>query len=126
MIRRWLILAGTALLDVAIVGVVVSLGGPTAAANVFVTVLMVKAVAFVALYGWRSNWSQTSGGRAVMVLMSCIALITLIGTMGAFLGNYPAKPYVRLGAFIAVGVTLVNLLITLIDAQRGPTDRRDS
>lgn len=114
---RWVALAATAVLDAAVVATVVPVFGAMAAANAFMAVLGVTAGVFVGLYGWRSNWRQTSGGRAVMALMACIATICLIGTAGAYFGDYSGRPIVRLVAFVAVQVTMMNLLLTLIAAQ---------
>lgn len=125
MTTRWAALAVTIILDLIVVAAVVPLFGVMAAANVFIAILMLKGAVFVALYGLRSNWRQTAGGRAVMALMACITVICMIGTAGAYFGDYPGRAYVRLVAFIAIGTTLMNLLLTLIEAQRGGQDDQE-
>lgn len=118
--NRALALTGAAIAN----GVVVAVAAPDwrLAANILLALLMAKAAVFVVLYGLRSNWRQTAPGRAVMGLIACIATICGVGVVGAFLGNYPGKPFVRVAAFIAVGLTLMNLLLVLIDTQRNQGD----
>lgn len=116
--RRHAILAGVAALNVVIAAVMTPLFGAAAAADTFLVLLMIKAGVFVGLYATRSNWRQTSAGRAVMGLIACLATICAIGTLTFIFGDYPGRGFVRLFAFIAVGLTLMNLLLTLVDAQR--------
>lgn len=116
--KRHLVMAATAAFDVAVLAVVTPIYGVVETANVFTAILTVKAGVFVWLYGTRSNWRATSGGRAVMALVACIATICGIGTLGAYFGNYPGRTFVRLTAFVAIGLTLMNLLLTLVEAQR--------
>ncbi len=95
------------------------------AANVFLVLLMVEAIGFVALYALRSNWRSTAAGRAVMGLIACIATICALGTVNLALGDYPWRPFVRVTAFAAVGLTLMNLLLALISAQRSGNAEED-
>ncbi len=123
---RHLAMIAIALFDIALVAVVTPLFGVRETANVFTAVLAGKAGLFVWLYGTRSNWRATTGGRAVMGLIACIATICLVGTLGAYFGDYPGRTIVRLTAFIAIGLTIANLLLTLVENQRkSPIDERN-
>lgn len=94
-------------------------------ANILLVLLMVVAGVFVGRYAFWSNWRATAAGRAIMGLIACLTVICGIGTLGFFLGNYPGRPFVRAAAFCAVTFTVMNLLLTLVAAQR-ETDREDS
>ena len=122
--RRFAALAATAVADVAVV--LATAPNYTLSANLLLALLMVKAAIFVGLYAVRSNWRATAAGRAVMSLIACIAAICGIGTVNAFLNDYGAKPFIRLACFIAVGLTLMNLLLTLVALQRDTNDREDA
>lgn len=111
-------LTAVAVLNAVIVATATPLFGAAATADIFLVLLMVKAGVFVGFYALRSNWRSTAAGRAVMGLIACIATICGIGTLNLALGDYPGRPYVRLIAFVAVGLTLMNLLLTLVDLQR--------
>jgi predicted permease len=126
--RRHAILAVVAVFNVAIAAVITPLFSAAAAANALLILLLIKAIVFVALYASRYNWRQTASGRAVMGLIACIATICGIGAVAVFLGNYPVRGFVRIGAFIAVGITLMNMLLTLVDTQRNSNhdDRNDT
>lgn len=104
----------------AVDGAVVALAAPdyALAGNIFLILLMIKSAVFVALYWFRSNWRATTAGQAVMALVACIATICAIGIVNLYFGSYPGRPFVRLFAFAAVGLTLMNLLLALIEAQR--------
>lgn len=118
LISRGAALCTTAGLDAVIALTVTPAYGTVATANVFLVILMIEAVAFVWLYSTRSNWRVTAAGRAVMALIGCVGIICGVGVINAFATNYPGRAFVRLGAFIAVGLVLMNLLLTLLDAQR--------
>lgn len=96
------------------------------AANAFLVLLTIKGAAFVGLYSVRSNWRATSAGRAVMALVACITTICAIGTAGWIVGNYPGRVFVRLGAFVAIGLVLMNLLLALIQVQNSERDEEES
>lgn len=117
------VLVATAVLNAVIALTATPLLGVRFAANIFLALLTVKAVVFVVLYAARSNWRATAAGRAVMALIACLGTICAIGVVSAFLGDYPGRAYVRLSAFIAIGLVLMNLLLTLVEAQRAPVDR---
>jgi hypothetical protein len=113
---RIVALSATAVLDAVIV--LATAPNFTLAANVLLVLLMVKSTVFVCLYAFRSNWTLTAAGRAVMGLIACMAAITGIGTLNLFLGDYPGRPFVRVACFVAVGLTLMNMLLALIAKQR--------
>lgn len=117
--RRHAILAAVGTVNLGVVAVVTPLYGAAVTADVFLVLLMIKAVVFVALYARpHSNWRKTAAGRAVMGLIACIATICAIGVLTLVLGDYPGRPIVRIGAFWAVGLTLMNMVLSLIDSQR--------
>ena len=117
--RRHAILAAVAIANLGVAAVVTPLYGATATADVFLVLLMVKAIVFVALYARpRSNWRRTAAGRAVMGLIACIATILAIGIVNLALGAYTWRPFVRIGAFAAVGLTMMNMVLSLIESQR--------
>ncbi|OXR46686.1 hypothetical protein B7C42_01661 [Nocardia cerradoensis] len=88
------------------------------AANVFWMLLTVKAWVFVLLYGFRSHWWITRGGRGIMRLVSCIALIGTLSTGTILLGDYPGRPFVRLALIAFVALAMMDLLLTLVAAQQ--------
>lgn len=112
---RHLILIATLVVDAGVIAVTAP--NYAGAANIILALLMAKCMAFVGIYSFR-QWRSTAAGRAVMGLMACFAAICLLGTATTVLGDYSARPFVRLGAFIAIGLTLMNLLLALIAAQR--------
>ncbi|WP_067891170.1 putative phage holin [Nocardia vaccinii] len=122
--KRHAILAAVAVANLGVVAVVTPLYGAVMTADVFLVLLMIKAVIFVALYARPgSNWRQTAPGRAIMGLIACIATILGIGVVNLALGDYPGRPFVRLAAFAAVGLTLMNMVLSLIDSQRSSKRR---
>lgn len=122
MSRRLLALAATAVFDVAIVAALAP--DYTAAGNVMWMLLTLKAWVFVGLYGLRSKWRLTAGGRGIMRLVGCIAVIGTLSTCTILLGNYPGRPFVRLALIAAVALAMVDLLLTLIAAQRDDSELR--
>ena len=114
--KRHLALLVTAVVDVAVV--VAAAPNYLLAGDVFFFLLGAKAWIFVALYGFRSNWRATAAGRAVMGLVACIALICTQATLTIVFGEFPGRPAVRLILIGSVGITLMNLLLTLVAAQR--------
>lgn len=122
--KRFSVLSAVAVLNIAVVPATAP--NYTLGANIILVLLMVKASLFVGLYAFRSNWRATAAGRAIMGLIGCVATICGVGTLNLFLGDYSLKPFVRLICFIAVGLMLMNLLLTLVDAQRDKSDREDT
>ncbi|MGW5519290.1 putative phage holin [Nocardia africana] len=115
--KRHLALLITALIDIAVV--VAAAPDYILAGDVFFFLLAVKAWIFVGLYGFRSNWRATAAGRAVMGLVACIALICTQATLTIIFGlGFPGRAAVRLILIGSVGITLMNLLLTLVAAQR--------
>jgi hypothetical protein len=120
--RHWILLA-TVVPD----AVVVTAAAPNyeLAANILLALLMIKASIFVGLYGFRSNWRATAAGRAVMGLVACISVICMLGTVNLLMGGYPGRPVVRLVAFVAIGIMLMNLVLALVAAQREEAHQHD-
>lgn len=119
--KRHIALAATAALDLGIV----AWAAPdyVLAGNLFFVLLMVKAWVFVGLYGFRSNWRATAAGRAVMGLVACIALICTQAVVTITLGSdFSGRSAMRLILLGSVGLTMMNLLLTLIAAQRSGGD----
>lgn len=126
---RWAALVATAVANIAIIATVTPIWGVVVCGNVMLSLILFKAGLFVCLYGWRSNWRSTTAGQAVMALIGCIFAVSAVAVLGVWLGpHYPGRTVVRLGTFLAVGLVLMNMLVTLIDAQNGhggPPDRSD-
>jgi hypothetical protein len=123
---RWAALVATAVANAAIIAIITPIWGVKACGDVMLGLILFKAGLFVALYGWRSNWRATAAGQAVMALIGCIFAVAGVAALGAWLGpTYPGRTFVRLSTFVAVGLVLMNMLVTLISAQNGHSDPRD-
>jgi hypothetical protein len=122
--KRSIALAATIILDVAVVGFTAP--DWALAANIFLVLLTGESALFVGLYGARSNWRATTAGRAVMALVACIATICAVGTVGWVAGAYAGKAFVRVGAFIAIELTLTNLLLALVQVQNRERNQEES
>ncbi|MGW0052031.1 putative phage holin [Nocardia nova] len=120
MFGRGIAMAITVAIDAAIV--IAMAPDYNGAANVFWILLTVKAWIFVLLYGFRSRWWITRGGRGIMRLVSCIAAIGTLSTFTIFLGDYPGRPFVRLGLIALVALAMMDLLLTLVAAQQDDSD----
>jgi hypothetical protein len=120
--KRALVLAATAAFDAAIVAWMAP--GYNDAANAIWILLTIESWVFVGLYGLRSRWRVTAGGRGIMRLVGCIAVIGALSTCTILLGDYPGRQFVRLALIAAVGVAVMDLLLTLIAAQRDDNDLR--
>lgn len=112
---RCAILIGALGIDAAVIGVL----APDYAevGNIFWMLLTLKAWIFVGLYWFRSDWRATAGGRAIMRLIGCIAVIGVLSTGTIVLGDYPGRAFVRLGLLAAVALAMLDLLLTLVAAQ---------
>lgn len=92
-------------------------------ANVLVVTIAVKSTALTALYGFRSPWRSTMAGRAVMLLVSSLALITAQGTLTILTGaDYPYRDHVRDVLFVYVAISLLWLLLTVFRLQQEPDE----
>lgn len=109
-----------ALADAAIVAVMAP--DYTDAGNVFWILLTIKAWIFVLLYAFRSKWWITRGGRGIMRLVGCIAVIGTLSSGTILLGDYPGRPFVRLTLIALVALAMMDLLLTLVAAQRDDSD----
>jgi hypothetical protein len=89
------------------------------AANVFLLVLTIKSWIFVSLYAFRSNWTATAPGRAVMRLMFCIAVLCTQGTATLYFGaDYFGRAFVRVALIGFITLAVLDLLLTLVAVQR--------
>lgn len=96
------------------------------AANVLIGTIAVKSTILTALYGLRSPWRSTEAGRAVMLLVSSIAAITVQGTVTILTGaDYPGRDFVRDALFAYVAMALLWLLLTVFQLQQEHRDNAD-
>ncbi|AWN04139.1 hypothetical protein KNT89_gp26 [Gordonia phage Petra] len=111
--------AGAVLLPVLdLVGVEARVG-----ANVLIVTIAVLSGLFSLLYGFRSRWSRTHAGRAVLYL--AVALTLFAGQVGisAWTGSaYLWRNEIRFVLYFALAVTVANLIWTLLIEQA--KDRR--
>ncbi len=111
--------AGAVLLPVLdLVGVEARVG-----ANVLIVTIAVLSGLFSLLYGFRSRWSRTMRGRAVLYL--AVALTLFAGQVGisAWTGSaYLWRNEIRFVLYFALAVTVANLIWTLLIEQA--KDRR--
>lgn len=88
-------------------------------ANVLLVTVAVKATALTALYGLRSPWRATEAGRAVMLLVSSLALIMCQGSVTILThADYPGRDFVRDALFVCVALALLWLLLTVFRLQQ--------
>ena len=91
---------------------------------------LIASLIFVVLYGFRSAWRESSTGRAIMALMSIIAVSYSLGAIALvwpalFRNDYAV--WIALVLRSAIAITLINMTAVLIRAQsreRHPYVRR--
>ena len=95
--------------------------------NVLVVTVAVKSTALTALYGLRSPWRTTAPGRAMMLLVSGLALITVQGSVTILTGvDYLYRDQVRDALFVYVAMSLLWLLLTVFRLQQEPSEESKS
>lgn len=91
---------------------------PEFAGNLAVAIICTLSLGFVAVYAARSKWRATVAGRALLYSMASIGALTFQVLLSVWLGTeYPGRAVIRPILYIAVTLTLLHLLVTLIRVQ---------
>lgn len=83
---------------------------------VFILVTL-TCITFCAAYS-QSKWRSTASGRSLMYVVGAFALVGLVVCSSLIFGTeYPGRDQIRLVAYLAVGISLFNELLTMISYQ---------
>lgn len=92
-------------------------------ANVAIVVIASLSWVLVALYGLRSRWQATRGGRAVLYLAFALAAFTTQVAVSVWIGSaYWGRNEIRFVLYFGLAVTIAHLIGTVVRAQK--EDRR--
>jgi len=75
-------------------------------------------VAFLTLYGTRSQWSESGIGRALFTLAASMVAVLTNALAGIVFGDYPGRDMFRLVLLGGVSLAGWNLLRNLVGVQR--------
>jgi hypothetical protein len=87
---------------------------------------LVPSIVFVVLYGFRSSWRRSSTGRAVMALMSIIAVSYALGAVAIVRPQLFANDIALWVAIVfrfMIAAVLINMTAVLIRTQRQQNER---
>ena len=97
---------------------VVALFDPVTEAKILVTAMTVLAWIFCLLYGLRSNWRATQGGRGYMYTSAALALLGTQLLTVWWLGDYPYRSEIRSMVLVVLVMTLLYRTLVLEAIQR--------
>lgn len=87
---------------------------PRVAANTMIASIAVLSWVFVALYGFRSQWTATNPGRAVLYAMLALALFSSqVSTTAWISSDYFLRNELRFVIYFSLAVTVTNLIRTV-------------
>lgn len=102
------------------------------AGTVLSSAIALSALAFSALYAWRSLWKSTPAGRALMYTMLSLFLFTAQVSAGAWTTlilhyeqGYPWRLEVRVFIYAAMTITVWRMIVNLVRIQSGRMPRDD-
>ncbi len=92
---------------------------------------LVVSIVFVVLYAARSSWRESGTGRAIMALMSIIAISYSLGVIALIWPEFfrsDTARWIALAIRLAILVVLINMTVLLLRAQKqdreeNPNDR---
>jgi ABC-type anion transport system duplicated permease subunit len=88
-------------------------------ADFLLVVSIVPVILFMTFYAWRSAWTTTNVGRAMMHQYFAMVLSLTVGSISVVYGeDYAARPYLRLAAFALLTAALWRMFFVLLHNQR--------
>lgn len=89
------------------------------AINVLIVTVAAKSTLLTLIYGFSSGWRFQPLGKAVMLLVSGIAFVTLQGSVSIFTdANYFLRDQIREALWTYVALSVLWLLLTVYRIQR--------
>ncbi|MEU2013120.1 hypothetical protein [Nocardia sp. NPDC019302] len=89
------------------------------AVNVLIVTVALKSTVLTVMYGHTSGWRFGPLGKAVILLVSGIAFVTIQASASIFTdASYPGRDHIRAALWTYVALSILWLLLTIYREQR--------
>lgn len=81
--------------------------------DVIMAISMFEALAFAVSYAVFFRWRKTAAGRSLMYFVGALVLWAGISTLTRFVGDYPAREFIRIIVYLAIAIAMGRMVFTL-------------